>query len=87
MKSELQQLITELESEIINYDQNRSRAQHVSTLKKIARNMQKELDRLPEFDIIVPDRNENKIQVVKNIIILSDDSGDDGSCLGSLLTT
>lgn len=87
MKSELQQLITELENEIINYDQNRSRAHHVSTLKKIARNMQKELDRLPEFDIIVPDRNEGKIQVVKNIIILSDDSRDDGSYLGPLPIT
>ncbi len=78
MKSELQQLITELESEIINYDQNRSRAQHVSTLKKIARNMQKELDRMPEFDIIVPvdRRDKHKIKPAKTIVVYSQEAGD-----------
>ena len=85
MKSELQQLITELENEIINYDQNRSRAQHISTLKKIASNMQKELDRMPEFDISIPDRKEDAFQVVKNIIILPSRSDDNEIYLPSIL--
>lgn len=78
MKSELQQLITELENEIIYYDQNRSRAHHIGTLKKIARNMQKELDRLPEFDIIVPvdRRDKHKIKPAKSIVVYSEEMDD-----------
>ena len=78
MKSELQQLITELENEIINYDQNRNRAQHISTLNKIARNMQKELDRLPEVDIIVPvgRRDKHKIKPAKTIVVYSQEADD-----------
>lgn len=53
IKDEMRQLISDLEKAIQDYDKGRSRSQHVGRLTIIMRNMRKELDRMPDFDISI----------------------------------